>query len=274
MSASYPGAIKSFITKVDNVDDVRAAHINDLQLEVAALETELGLNPRGLAIDLASRLTVIESGWIPLPVTPIYVSATVMQFNGVDLTALLKIGVKFRWNQSGLKYSYVLSSSYAGGNTTLNLVPTTDYSVASAPITDAVFSYGNPADFPGYFNYLATVSGTTGTSGAYTESVSTAIFGIYARFCKVQVGKFITNLGSWSGNVKVLQPLPAALAPSRWSPLCAIYPDAATIGNPKAIGSPSTAGYFGFSGVVDGASFGWASMVANSWLQINDEFPI
>ena len=48
MSASFPNSLKSFTTKVDNVDDVLAAHINDLQLEVAAIETEAGANSSNL----------------------------------------------------------------------------------------------------------------------------------------------------------------------------------------------------------------------------------
>jgi len=43
MPASYPTSIKSFTTKQDNVDDVLAAHINDLQDEVVAIETALGV---------------------------------------------------------------------------------------------------------------------------------------------------------------------------------------------------------------------------------------
>lgn len=44
MSASYPGSIKSFTTKVDTSDDVLAADMNDVQNEIVALETELGIN--------------------------------------------------------------------------------------------------------------------------------------------------------------------------------------------------------------------------------------
>ena len=44
MAASFPGSVKSFTTKADNVDDVVAAHVNDLQLEVSAIETALGIN--------------------------------------------------------------------------------------------------------------------------------------------------------------------------------------------------------------------------------------
>lgn len=41
MPASYPTSVKSFTTKTNGVDDVDASHINDLQLEMSAVETEL-----------------------------------------------------------------------------------------------------------------------------------------------------------------------------------------------------------------------------------------
>jgi hypothetical protein len=41
MAASYPSSVKTFTTKVNGVDDVDASHINDLQLEVTAIETDL-----------------------------------------------------------------------------------------------------------------------------------------------------------------------------------------------------------------------------------------
>lgn len=44
MAASYPGSIKSFTTKADNVDDVLAADVNSIQDEVVAIETQLGAN--------------------------------------------------------------------------------------------------------------------------------------------------------------------------------------------------------------------------------------
>lgn len=40
MAASYPTSIKSFSTKLA-ADVIQAAHVNDLQLEVAAVETDL-----------------------------------------------------------------------------------------------------------------------------------------------------------------------------------------------------------------------------------------
>ncbi len=56
MAASYPGSIKSFTTKTNNVDTVDAAHINDLQDEVEAIQTELGADVAGDYSDLVTRL--------------------------------------------------------------------------------------------------------------------------------------------------------------------------------------------------------------------------
>jgi hypothetical protein len=42
--ADYPSAIKTFTSKQDGIDLYLAAHINDLQGEVTAIETELGVN--------------------------------------------------------------------------------------------------------------------------------------------------------------------------------------------------------------------------------------
>lgn len=47
MPASWPNSIKSFTTKVNNVDDSDAAHVNDLQNEVTAIETSLGVGKVG-----------------------------------------------------------------------------------------------------------------------------------------------------------------------------------------------------------------------------------
>ncbi|MFC9505394.1 hypothetical protein [Streptomyces sp. NPDC057002] len=45
MPAVYPMSIRSFTPKTDNVDTIFAAHVNDLQNEMAAVERTLGVNP-------------------------------------------------------------------------------------------------------------------------------------------------------------------------------------------------------------------------------------
>jgi hypothetical protein len=52
VTASYPATVKSFTTKVDFTDTVLAAHVNSLQDEVVALQTEVGTD------------VAVGSGWI------------------------------------------------------------------------------------------------------------------------------------------------------------------------------------------------------------------
>jgi len=62
MSASYPRAIKAFLTRHDYTDDVMAAHVNDLQDEVSALESIIGINPQLPNASIAERLSSLETG--------------------------------------------------------------------------------------------------------------------------------------------------------------------------------------------------------------------
>jgi hypothetical protein len=66
MTTAYPGTVKVFVQKFDLVDTVFAAHINDLQNEVNAIETVLGINPMGSEQDVNTRLGAIESGYLNL----------------------------------------------------------------------------------------------------------------------------------------------------------------------------------------------------------------
>jgi hypothetical protein len=45
MPAVYPVSVKTFLPKTDNIDTVWAAHVNDLQNEVTAIEKTVGTNP-------------------------------------------------------------------------------------------------------------------------------------------------------------------------------------------------------------------------------------
>lgn len=59
--ATYPSAVKSFTTKTDNVDYPAAAHVNDIQAEVTAIETELGTLPKGGSADVKTRLDTMDT---------------------------------------------------------------------------------------------------------------------------------------------------------------------------------------------------------------------
>lgn len=59
--ADYPGAIKTFTEKENKVDLVDAQHVNDLQDEVVAVQTELGTDVAGSETDLKTRVFVNTS---------------------------------------------------------------------------------------------------------------------------------------------------------------------------------------------------------------------
>lgn len=52
----YPGTLDSFDSNTDDVDDVLAADMNNVQDAIVAIETELGTDPAGSAADLKTRL--------------------------------------------------------------------------------------------------------------------------------------------------------------------------------------------------------------------------
>ena len=56
MTTDYPGALDSYSTKVDGVDDVLAAHINNPQDAIEAIEAELGTDPAGTFATVKLRL--------------------------------------------------------------------------------------------------------------------------------------------------------------------------------------------------------------------------
>lgn len=46
MTATYPGAVRVFTTKVNNIDIIDASHPNTLQEEMVAVQNVLGVNPQ------------------------------------------------------------------------------------------------------------------------------------------------------------------------------------------------------------------------------------
>jgi hypothetical protein len=63
---AYPASIDDFTAKVDDVDDVMAADINELQTAAEAIETELGTDPAGSCTDVTTRLahSINNAGWL------------------------------------------------------------------------------------------------------------------------------------------------------------------------------------------------------------------
>lgn len=62
MPAVYPGSVRAFSSKIDLDDTVFALHINDLQDEVTSIQTELGTNAKGVAVNVRERVLSLETG--------------------------------------------------------------------------------------------------------------------------------------------------------------------------------------------------------------------
>lgn len=58
---AYPATIDNFTAKVDNVNDVMALDVNELQTAIEAIETELGTDPAGTVADVKTRLSTVVS---------------------------------------------------------------------------------------------------------------------------------------------------------------------------------------------------------------------
>lgn len=83
MASSYPGALDTWTDKTDAVDDYLAAHINDLQNAVEAVQTELGTDPAGSLATLKLRLakSISDAGNLN------FASATTLTISSGGVTA-------------------------------------------------------------------------------------------------------------------------------------------------------------------------------------------
>jgi hypothetical protein len=187
MASSFPGAIDSFTTKVDGVDDVMAAHVNDLQDAVVAIQTELGVDPAGSDPDVVTRFTNLDdlinllfTGWVLDSDTWVYVSATSFKIVGKDVRSKFPVGVKLKCTDGGsTKYFYGVKAELSGSDTLITITGGTDYSLSGGAITDPHYSNANVAQgFPDWFNWkFSSVS----ASGSMT--VSNVTYVVNTKFC-------------------------------------------------------------------------------------------
>lgn len=134
------------------------------------VDTDLtNINGAAKLYDVRSlRSGIIPSGWIHDQNSWLVASATSFTISGVDATGYLTPGTKVSYNDgSGIEYGVVASSSFST-DTTVNLIPNTDYSIAGSVGTALVrprYSYAeNPQSFPHWFNWDALPDTTHGWS--------------------------------------------------------------------------------------------------------------
>lgn len=110
-------------------------------------------------------------GWTPVSDTWTYSTAERVVISG-DASSRYSAGNRVKFTQSSTtKYFYISAVSYSSGNTYLNLIAGSDYTLVNAAITQIyVCSIGNPYDFPLRFNHAnAPATGWSSSTVTYSK---------------------------------------------------------------------------------------------------------
>jgi len=190
MPTNFPTNPDSYTTKVDGVDTVMAAHINNLQDATTAIEQALlgdipdgnvqyvkkaatstnkavprfdgtdgkKIQNSGVIINDSGQLSGNGlDGWIYDTDTWFYVSSTSFKITGKDVRYKFPNGTKIKLVQTTTKYFYVVATAYST-DTTVTITGGSDYTLASAAISGQAYSYAAaPQNFPQWFNYTPTI---------------------------------------------------------------------------------------------------------------------
>lgn len=173
MPASFPTTVKSFTTKAAG-GGIGSDHVNDLQLEVIAIETELKkttgsiVDHGGLAglADNDHPQYVYKDGYVPVTGTWTYLSASTVTVPS-GAAAIYKVGQGVRLTQSTVKYFYIVGVA----DTVLTLSGGSNYTLVNAVISAISYTNtpGTAIGFPVWFAYTPTYQGgwTAMPSGTY-----------------------------------------------------------------------------------------------------------
>lgn len=152
-------------------------------------------------------------GWSSAEETWTYASATTFTIAGVDRTARYKKGTKIKLTQGTDKYFVVYSSSFST-NTTITIIPTTDYTLANAAITNPLYSYIEaPAGWPDWFNFDPQFSVSGGTVPTFTD-VSMSMWRVIGKRIEVELNHVNTSGGTAGSGAQELRHVPPTIVPS------------------------------------------------------------
>ena len=160
--SDFPTALSEV---VDNVDDALAKYINNL-------EAKVGID--GSAV-ITSHEYWLQTGWISISDTLVYVSASSFKIEGKDVTSRFPVGTRLKFTQTTDKYATVTSSSFST-DTTVNISVNTDFTIANAAITLPYYSYQScPQGYLNWFNFTPSWTGITVGSGGTNKGTYTQI---------------------------------------------------------------------------------------------------
>lgn len=143
-------------------------------------------------------------GWIPINIAPVYVSATSIRFENINLSGAFPVGTKIKFTQTTVKYFYVIKASYSGGHTVLTVTGGSDYTVANAAISGFAYAHGLAKGFPEWFAYSVTAGAHVGSLGTHTTY---GMFNIIKNTCFFYTHVAITSNGTATVGIYLTYPL-------------------------------------------------------------------
>jgi len=169
--------VNTVATDITNVNTVATnlSIINDNAVNIGLVGDDIA-NVNTVATDITNVNTVATNianvntvaglglldGWFDSADTWVYASATTFTIVGSNVVDQFPVGTKIKLTNAGVKYFYVVSASFGGGNTTVTVTGGSDYSLANSAITLPSYSYSTtPQGFPNTFNWTPTFTGVT-----------------------------------------------------------------------------------------------------------------
>lgn len=193
------------ITELDQITDAAQGDILPIVVDVSTVPETKSIS----TADLLKQVWILDSD------TWEYVSATSFQITGKDVTSRFPKGTKLMLTQTTVKYFYVVSAVYSGGNTVVTITGGSDYTLVNAAITSPYYSYVlTPPGFPGWFNY--TVAWTsTGTAPALGDGTLSGRFSLQGTTCVTIIRLVMGSTTTYgTGGWRFSTPIPAK---SGWS---------------------------------------------------------
>ena len=125
----------------------------------------------------------------------------------------------------------------------------------------------------GWLNFTCTLSGSTGSIGTFAEDLAYARYTIVGNLCHMVVRKRITNVGSWTGDVRITYPVarPAGLGGVLGNG--AVYANAAAVASPKGLAAVLAGSYIQFYKTILGY-LQWADLAVNDYVLIDTTYEV
>ena len=216
--------------------------------------------------------TTLIDGWTPADATWTYASASTITVPS-GAASIYQKGDRIKWTQTTVKYGVIV----AVADTLLTIAVNTDYTVANAAISANYFSHqANPLGYPTWFAWTPTINGTGGSAGTYATDRAQYRYKVDGSSCTVFINVRVTNVGSWSGDVRVTTPITAAIAGTAYwgfaGTVVANNTNPLTQSKGMPVITDGNESYWNFSNNVWNAILQWAAMAGSDVIFISGTY--